>query len=251
MKCIILAAGYATRLYPLTENYPKPLLEVKNKKILDYLIEDLETSNLIDKYVVVSNHKFIDHFNNWKDNNKFGNKLIIIDDGSTNNDNRLGAVNDIKFAIDSLKIDEDILVIAGDNLLDFSLVDFLDYAMEKKSSCVMRKYESDLAKLQRTGVLEIGDEDKVLSMEEKPKNPKSNYACPPFYYYAKDVLMLIDEAIKNGCNVDAPGSLVSWLCSKCDIYAYLMPGNRYDIGNIDSYNYICENYNGISKNIKK
>ena len=247
MKCIILAAGYATRLYPLTENYPKPLLEVKNKKILDYLIEDLETSDFIDQYVVVSNHKFINHFNVWKENNKYGKKLIIIDDGSINNDNRLGAVKDIKFAIDSLNIDEDILVIAGDNLLDFSLVDFISFALDKKASCVMRKEENDLSKLQRTGVLEIDQNDRVLSMEEKPQKPKSNYACPPFYYYAKNALSLIDEAIKDGCSVDAPGSLVSYLCKKSPIYAYPMPGNRYDIGNLESYNNICENYNGIKK----
>jgi len=245
MKCIILAAGYATRLYPLTENFPKPLLEINNKTILDYLIEDLETKNYIDEYVVVSNHKFYNIFNDWS--KKYNDKVKVIDDGSTTNDNRLGAVNDIRFAIDKLNINEDVLVIAGDNLLDFSLNLFIEYALSKKTSCVMRHYQSDINKLKKTGVLEIDNNDRVLNMEEKPLVPKSNYACPPFYYYLANDLKLLDIAIKDGCNIDAPGSFVSWLCKKSIIHAYLMPGNRYDIGTIDSYERIKENYKGMNR----
>ena len=133
MKCILLCAGYATRMYPLTENFPKPLLDIKGKPLIDYLIDDLENNNLIDEYIIVSNHKFINHFNDWKNNNRYKNKISLLDDGSTNNDNRLGAVKDIWFAIETANINDDVLVLAGDNLLDFSLKGFIDFSNEKIS----------------------------------------------------------------------------------------------------------------------
>ena len=243
MKCIILAAGYATRLYPLTENFPKPLLEVNGTTILDHLINDLETKKQIDEYIVISNHKFYEIFKDWAKNHKC--KITVLDDGTETNETRLGAVKDIKFAIDTLSIKDDCLVMAGDNLLDFSLTKFIDYALNKKTSCVMRHCEEDINKLRKTGVLEIDKNEKVIGMEEKPQNPKTNFACPPFYFYLNQDLQLIDEALKNGCNTDAPGSLVTWLCTKTIIHAYLMPGNRYDIGNIESYEKIKNNYKGV------
>ena len=118
MKYILLCAGYATRMYPLIENFPKPLLDIKGKALIDYLIEDLENNNLIDEYIIISNHKFINHFNEWKNNNKYKNKISLLDDGTTNNDNILGAIKDIWFAIENANINDDILVLAGDNLLD-------------------------------------------------------------------------------------------------------------------------------------
>jgi glucose-1-phosphate thymidylyltransferase len=118
MKYILLCAGYATRMYPLIENFPKPLLDIKGKALIDYLIEDLENNNLIDEYIIISNHKFINHFNEWKNNNKHKNKISLLDDGTTNNDNRLGAIKDIWFAIENANINDDILVLAGDNLLN-------------------------------------------------------------------------------------------------------------------------------------
>ena len=126
MKCIILAAGYATRLYPLTENFPKPLLPVQGKAILDWLIEDMDRSGAIEEYVVVSNHKFAHHFQAWAAGK--AQKVTIVDDGTQSNETRLGAVRDIQFALDTLHIQEDILVMAGDNLLDFSLTKFISYA---------------------------------------------------------------------------------------------------------------------------
>ncbi len=146
MKCLILAAGYATRLYPLTENFPKPLLEVKGKTILDWLVGDIDTCGLVDQYVVVSNHKFVHHFEQWTAEKK--QNIIVLDDGTSTNETRLGEVKDIQFAIDELKLDDDLLIIAGDNILDFSLVKFIQYAQEKKTSCIMRYYEPELKRLQ-------------------------------------------------------------------------------------------------------
>lgn len=245
MKCLILAAGYATRLYPLTENFPKPLLEVGNKTILDWLVDDIDTLKKVDEYIVISNHKFAEHFTKWAQ--KRSEKITVVDDKTSTNETRLGAVCDIQFALDELKIDDDILIIAGDNLLDFSLTKFILYAEEKGSSCVMRYFEGDKKKLSKSGVLELDESDKVLSMQEKPAEPKSNYCCPPFYFYKKEDANKIAEAIKGGCATDAPGSFVSWLCTKTDVYAMQMPGKRFDIGNLESYENVKREYKGITK----
>ena len=135
MKCLILAAGYATRLYPLTENFPKPLLKVGDKTILDWLVDDIDTAGLVDTYVVISNHKFAHHFEDWAATKK--QNIRVVDDGTISNETRLGAVCDVQFAIDQLGLDDDLLVIAGDNVLDFSLSRFVAYADEKKTSCAI------------------------------------------------------------------------------------------------------------------
>lgn len=233
MKCILLCAGYATRMYPLTENFPKPLLDIKGKALIDYLIDDLESNNLIEEYIIVSNHKFINHFDEWK--KKRTESIVVLDDGSTNNDNRLGAVKDIWFAIEYANIDDDILVLAGDNLLDFSLKGFIDFSNNKNGNAVMRYYEGELPRLQRTGVAVIDDSEKIVSMEEKPKEPKSNWAIPPFYIFRKECLKEIKNGIESGCKVDAPGGFIEWFCKRNDVFAYEMPGKRIDIGNLDDY----------------
>ena len=243
MKCLILAAGYATRLYPLTENFPKPLLEVQGKTILDWLIEDIDTLGVVDEYVVISNHKFAHHFDAWAA--KKSQKITVVDDGTSSNETRLGAVKDIQFAMDKLGLDDDMLVIAGDNLLDFSLTKFMRYAAEKKASCIMRYYEADEKRLTKSGVVQINENDRILSMEEKPAQPKSNWCCPPFYYYTREDARLVEKGIAAGCNTDAPGSYIAWLCTQTDVYAMEMPGKRYDIGNLESYEKVQKEYCGI------
>lgn len=245
MKCIILAAGYATRLYPLTENFPKPLLPVGDKTILDWLVDDIHTSGLVDDYVVISNHKFAHHFDEWA--KKKALKITVVDDGTDTNETRLGAVKDIQFAIDRLAIDDDMLVIAGDNVLDFSLTKFIAYAKEKNTSCIMRYYEENEKKLTKCGVVLCDDNDRVLRMEEKPAQPPSHWCCPPFYYYTKADARLVAAGIAAGCGVDAPGSFISWLCTKNPVHAFPMPGRRYDIGNPESYRQVQEAYQGITK----
>lgn len=247
MICIILAAGYATRLYPLTENFPKPLLEVAGKPILDWLIDDMNKTGLIDQYIVISNHKFAPIFQQWANASSLTvnrSPLTILDDGTSSNDTRLGAVRDIDYAIDQLKLDDDLLVMAGDNLLDFSLGTFIRYAKEKNATCVMRYYESDEARLHKTGVAEIDADGRILSMEEKPANPKSHWCIPAFYYYTREDARLIKKGIASGCGIDAPGSFIAWLSTQTPVYTYEMPGHRYDIGTLSSYESVKSTYTG-------
>lgn len=243
MKCLILAAGYATRLYPLTENFPKPLLEVQGKTILDWLIDDIDNLGAVDEYVVISNHKFAHHFDAWAA--KKTQKITVVDDGTESNETRLGAVRDIQFAIDQLGLDDDMLVIAGDNLLDFSLTKFIAYAKDKQTSCIMRYFEASEQRLTKCGVVEIDEHDKILGMEEKPAVPKSHWCCPPFYYYTREDAKLVRVGIASGCGVDAPGSYIAWLSAQTPVHAMEMPGKRYDIGNLESYERVQKEYRGI------
>lgn len=245
MKCLILAAGYATRLYPLTENFPKPLLTVGEKTILDWLIDDMDEAGMIDEYVVISNHKYAHHFEVWAE--KKSQKITVVDDGTDTNETRLGAVKDIQFAIDQLHLNDDMLVIAGDNVLDFSLTKFIAYAREKQTSCIMRYYESDDKKLLKCGVVTIDENDKILCMTEKSPTPATHWCCPPFYYYTKDDARLVQKGIKSGCGTDAPGSYIAWLCTQTTVHAMEMPGKRYDIGNLESYEKVKSEYKGITR----
>ena len=243
MKTIILAAGYATRLYPLTENFPKPLLEVGGKPILDWLISDVHSSGLSDEYVVISNHKFADSFEKWAKESAY--PITVVDDGTSTNETRLGAVRDILFAVEKLGIQEDVLILAGDNVLDFSLVPFIRFGRESGCPCIMCYEENDLSRQQRTAIITVDQKGFITSYEEKPKEPKSNLAVPPFYYYRAEDVRRIPEALEQGCGYDAPGSFAAWLSGMTPMKAYPMPGSRYDIGNLESYERVRDSYRGI------
>ena len=243
MKCLVLAAGYATRLYPLTENFPKPLLDVKGKTILDWLIDDIDTTGEVDEYVIISNHKFAEHFESWA--KKKPQRITVVDDGTSTNETRLGAVCDIQFAIDKLKLDDDMLIIAGDNVLDFSLGKFIFYAREKGTSCIMRYFEGDRSRLLKCGVVTLDENERVVEMTETSPAPATNWCCPPVYFYKKSDARLVKDGIAAGCGTDAPGSYISWLCKRSTVHAMEMPGKRYDIGNLESYERVKEEYQGI------
>ena len=232
-------------MYPLTENFPKPLLAVGDKTILDWLVDDIDTMGVVDEYIVISNHKYAHHFNAWAATKV--QRITVIDDGTDSNETRLGAVRDIQFAIDQLKLDDDLLIIAGDNVLDFSLASFMVYARAKGTSCVMRYCEADHQKLQRCGVALTDENDLILSMEEKPANPKSHWVTPPFYFFTKKDAQLVKAGIEQGCGTDAPGSYIAWLCTQSPVHAMIMPGSRYDIGTLESYRKVQQTYCGIVK----
>lgn len=233
MKSIVIAAGYATRLYPLTENFPKPLLQVGDSTILDRLLDDVDRIEEVKEHVVVTNHKFARTFQRWAEERRGMKPIRIVDDGTTTNEGRLGAVRDLLLAIDNA--DDDLLVMAGDNLLDFSLKGFVDYFMQKHSSVIMCHHEPSIEKLQRTGVITVDDDMRVLEMEEKPREPKSHWAVPPFYIYTREDIPLILDCMNHGCGMDAPGSLARYLANASTLHAWPMPGRRHDIGTMESY----------------
>lgn len=247
MKVVVLAAGYATRLYPLTENFPKPLLEVNGKSILDYLIEDLDKNAEVNEHIIISNAKFAHIFEDWAQKSNYKKPITVLNDGTMSNETRLGAVKDILFAIEKCNIDEDIFVLAGDNLVDFSLNEFVAFAKGKEGSSVIVNYEESLEELRKCGVMVPDENMKIVSMEEKPQNPKSNWCVGPFYYYRKEDLKWVKQGIEDGCAVDAPGSFVCYLCEKIPVYAWEMPGTRFDIGGFDSYEEVKRTYKGITK----
>ena len=245
MKCLILVAGYATRMYALTREYPKPLLKVRDKAILDWLLEDLQKSDKIDEFILISNHKFIEAFRQWAQKQPI--PIRLIDNGTCSNEERLGAVRDIQFAVDAAEIDDDLLVVAGDYLTDFSLTHFIDYALQKQASCIMHCYEPELKCLRRSGVCELGEDGLLLNLEEKPAEPKTHFSALPFYYYTAEDVRKIKTAIAEGCGTDAPGSLVSWMCCNSTVYSMEMPGLHFDVGDLESYEKAQVNFPGILK----
>ena len=241
MKNIVLAAGYATRLYPVTKIFPKPLLDVGGITILDRLISDVDAIDEIEEHYIVSNHKFLPYFEKWIAGSNYTKKITVIDDSSVENENRLGAVRDLLLAMEVGQLyDDDLLVIAADNVITFSFRGFVDYFLEKQTSLIMMHYEPEITALQRTGVIVIDADNKVLEMQEKPREPKSHYAVPPFYIYKKNDLKKIKECIEEGCPTDAPGSLVKDMLAKTVFHAWNMSGKRFDIGTLDNYYQIKE-----------
>ena len=216
-------------------NFPKPLLKVGEKTILNWLLDDIDVQEEITEHIIISNHKFIEHFRRWQAAQHYQKPIKLLDDGSTDNEHRLGAVNDILFAIKEEDVQEDVLIIAGDNVLDFSFSGFIKFAGSKGTSCIMCHEENELKRQQKTAIITKNDADLITSYEEKPRIPKGNLAVPPFYIYRKEDLFRLEEAIADGCGVDAPGSYGAWLSKKVSMHAWMMPGKRYDIGDQQSY----------------
>lgn len=236
MKNIVIAAGYATRLGELTKNFPKPLLKIGNNTILGRMLDDIDTIDDITEHIIITNHRFAPIFNEWKATTHYTKPITIVDDGTETNDTRLGAVCDLLFAMDKLHIDDDLLVVAADNLLFFSFREFVDYAKAKGTSCIMCHEQPSVEKLQRTGVVELDTYNRVLNMEEKPQTPKSHWAVPPFYIYTQSDLDLVRNAVDNGCGKDAPGNLAHYMVSHTTMHAWPMTASRFDIGSLDTYN---------------
>ena len=244
MKTIILAAGYATRLYPLTENTPKQLLNVGGRTIMGRMLDDLDAISDVHENIIVTNHKFVNHFKEWMDNATYCNAIQLLDDGSESEEDRMGAVGDLVAAIEALDIDDDILVVYADSLLDFSFDAFVDFFKEKSASCIMYHPMDYTEELKKYAVVEVNKKGRVKNIEEKHQKPRTNLAVPPFYIYKKEDLPLIREAINKGCNVDSPGNLVEYLYNKTPIYAMEMPGTRYTIGDIEQYENLKKTFPG-------
>ena len=235
MKNIVIAAGYATRLGELTKNFPKPLLQIGESTILGRMLDDIDRIPDIDEHIIITNHRFAQIFEDWAAKQNYTKPVTIVDDGTSTNETRLGAVCDLLFAMEKLSIDDDLLVVAADNILMFSFREFVDFAKAKNSSCIMCHEQPSIERLQRTGVVVLDEDNKVLNMEEKPQVPKSHWAVPPFYIYLRKDLDLVRHSVENGCGKDAPGNLAHYMVDNTVMHAWPMSAGRFDIGSLDSY----------------
>ncbi len=235
MKNIVIAAGYATRLGELTRNFPKPLLQIGQSTILGRMLDDIDRIDDIDEHIIITNHRFAPIFEDWAARQSYTKPVTIIDDGTSTNETRLGAVCDLLYAMDKLSIDDDMLVVAADNILLFSFQEFVDFAKSKGTSCIMCHEQPSLERLQRTGVVVLDEDSKVLNMEEKPQVPKSHWAVPPFYIYIRKDLDLVRGSVADGCGKDAPGNLAHYMVDNTVMHAWPMTAGRFDIGSLDSY----------------
>jgi len=233
MKVIILAAGYATRLYPLTLTQPKPLLPVAGKPMIDYVLDNLAPIGGIDRIYVVTNAKFAGHFQTWADDYraiKAKLNFTIVNDGSTDDTNKLGAIGDINFVLDSQKVEDDLIVVAGDNLFSEELSDFGRLCREKKAPVLAVYDVGDLEQIKKYNAISLDGDGRITFFEEKPKNPASTLTGIALYYYPKSTLPLIKQYIAEGNNPDQPGRLVQWLYPRLPVYTWKVPGLWYDIG---------------------
>jgi len=240
MNAILLCAGFATRMYPLTKNFPKPLLPVAGQPVLDYLTDQISTLDGIDAVHVVSNHKFYDHFIRWKANHEerrtYGPlRIAIYDDGCTDNDSRLGASGDLALALKMIGTPDKILVSAADNIYRFSLAPLWRSFLQGSGHRITTLEETDPAKLKRAGVLEFDERDRVVRLHEKPDKPPSTWVCPPLYFFQPSVWNELEHFLAGSVNHDAPGHFIDFLCAHSTVGAFRVDGDRLDIGSIETY----------------
>jgi|SRR5882762_42469 len=233
MKVVLLAAGYATRLYPLTLTQPKPLLSVAGKPMIEYVLDNLAPVGGIERVYVVTNAKFAGHFQKWADGyraTKSNLGFTIVNDGSTDDTNKLGAIGDLHLVITREKVDDDLVVVAGDNLFSESLGAYGGFC-RSKSAPVLGIYDvGSLEQAKKYGVVDLDGEGRIVRFEEKPKQPASTLIGIALYYYPKNVVPMIKQYITEGNNPDQPGRLVQWLYPRTPVYTWTVPGLWYDIG---------------------
>lgn len=230
MKCILLCAGYATRLFPLTENFPKALLEIGGRPLLDYILDEVNKIDEIDEVYVITNNRYASHFEDWANRKNNVKPIKVFNDHTMTNDDRLGAIGDIRYTIDKADINDDVLIVAGDNLFEFSLEDMVKMFHEKNAPVVGGQVENDRELLKRLGVLEADENGLVIGMEEKPAEPKGNIKSAAIYLYTKDTIGLFDQYLEEGNNPDAPGYFLNYLYKKTPVYVKCFDGEWFDVG---------------------
>jgi glucose-1-phosphate thymidylyltransferase len=233
MNVLILAAGYATRLYPLTLNKAKPLLEIAGKPIIEWVLDNLVDVPELETIYVVTNDKFASAFQNWAD--RFHDrqpqfKFKIVNDGSKSDDDKLGAIGDISLVITRENLTKsDVLIVAGDNLFSESLIDFVNYA--RKTEATVGVYDvGDLEAIKKYGNIDIDAERTITHFEEKPTKPRNTLAAIALYYYSPKVLSLIPTYLAAGNNPDQPGRFVQWLYTRQPVKTFQIKGKWLDIG---------------------
>ncbi len=228
MKAVVLAAGYATRLYPLTLDRPKALLPVGGKPMLEHLLERLDAVSGLDEIHVVTNSKFAGAFRDWAE--RHGGGVRIFDDGTTAKETKLGAIGDLDLVLRRERIDDDVVVLAGDNLFTEGLAPFAAFGLEKAAPAIGVYDVGDLEAIRRYNSIQLDEQDRVMFFEEKPERPTSTLTGIALYFYPRSSLELVEQYLAEGNNPDQPGRLVEWLYPRTDVYAWRVPGRWYDVG---------------------
>jgi len=232
-KAILLCAGYAKRLYPLTENFPKHLLEIEpNKPVINYIIEKLEKTE-IEKIYVVTNDKFYPHFQKWKDSLNTPLNIELLNNQTSSDEERLGAIGEMNFVIKEKQLQEPLLIIGADNLFDFNLKEIVNYFNKNNKDLTVLSEETDKEKLKQLCSVKIDNNNKIIFFEEKPENPSSNWFATCIYLYTKETIELIKKYLEEGNNPDQPGRFLQWLYPKKEVHGYKSSGTWFDIGTIE------------------
>jgi glucose-1-phosphate thymidylyltransferase len=238
VKAVLLCAGFATRLHPLTRDFPKPLLPVAGRPLVEHLVLQMHATGRIDEIVVVTNGRFESHFADWI--HDLGPRLPsvaleLLSDGARTNETRLGAVHDLALAVERRGLSGPLLVAGGDNLFRFRLSDFLDDHAARPRNLILVYREPDLARRRRSGVAELAAEGRVLRMEEKPEHPAGEHCCPPLYVFTDEALHDLTRFASEERTADAPGSFVAWLAARRPVFGHEMRGRRLDVGDVETY----------------
>lgn len=236
MKAILLCAGYATRLYPLTTDQPKALLPVGGRPILDYLLEEVAKVRSVEQVYLISNDRFYPHFQRWAESKDFPWKIEVVNDGTYNNETRLGAIGDLAFVVEKFRLRDDLAVFCGDNLFRFDLGSFFAFAETHRphgSLGIVDVGRKDIAR--QYGIVLIDKKNQILEFFEKPKEPLSTLASTGVYWFPKENLNLLDRYIHEDHNADRPGDYIRWLVEIDRVFAYPFEGKWLDIGDLDSY----------------
>jgi glucose-1-phosphate thymidylyltransferase len=237
MKALILAAGYATRLYPITKHFPKPLLKVGKRAIIDYIVDKIDKIKDIDEIVVVTNERFVSKLHRWSKKLKCSKRIKIVNDLTKTVMDKRGAIGDVSFAIENEALYDDILVVGGDNLFDGQLEDFIRFAQSKNCLLIGVFDIKDRGMAKRYGVVKIDNENKIIDFKEKPDQPESSLVAMCLYYFPKEKLSLIKEYLTTQTNKkDATGFYIDWLSKKDAVYGFVFGGRWYDIGHHDLFN---------------
>ena len=248
MIALLLVAGYATRLYPLTKDTPKPLLPVAGRPMLDYIVDELDTLPDLSGICLISNHRFAGKFEEWAAVRRAASPevpITVLDDGTTDDSNKRGAIGDIQFAIETLAIDDDVVIIAGDNLFTYRLRDMYDYFRKIRRDLLIAIHVADKDQLRKLAVATLNGDGKVLRMAEKPQEPESETAIFATYFYLRETLPLIRTYLDEGNTPDSPGHFPAWLYKREDVYAYIAEGTCIDIGTPENYRDVNERFSEL------
>lgn len=235
MKAVILAGGFAKRMWPLTENQAKALLPVAGKPIIEYILDKLESFNELSEIYISTNAKFENDFRDWMAKLNTNKNITLVVEGHVNEEKKIGAIGGLKFLKDTQKIDDDLMVIAGDNLFEFDLQNFINFYNEKKTPLIASYDMGDIEQVKNFGVVVLDDNNKVVGFQEKPEEPKSTLISTCIYMFPKEDLKLIDEYLANDNNPDAPGFFIQWLKDQKTIHGFVFNEKWFDIGSFELY----------------